>query len=134
MEITYKTNRNIVYSCKYHIVWCPKYRKKILIGQVEKRLKEIVKQVCIDKQSELIEIECDEDHIHILVDVDPQYGVHRLIKMIKRRSAFLLRKEFPFLKKILPCLWTNSYFISTVGGAPLSIIKEYIENQKLRIS
>ena len=90
--------------------------------------------MCIDKQSELIEIECDEDHIHILVDVDPQYGVHRLIKMIKRRSAFLLRKEFPFLKKILPCLWTNSYFISTVGGAPLSIIKEYIENQKLRIS
>ena len=134
MEITYKTNRNIVYSCKYHIVWCPKYRKKILIGQVEKRLKEIVKQVCIDTQSELIEIECDEDHIHILVDVDPQYGVHRLIKMIKGRSAFLLRKEFPFLKKILPCLWTNSYFISTVGGAPLSIVKEYIENQKLRIS
>lgn len=134
MEITYKPNRNIVYSCKYHIVWCPKYRKKILVGDVEERLKEIAKQVCKETQSELIEIECDKDHIHILVDVDPQYGVHRLVKMIKGRSAFLLRKEFPFLKKILPCLWTNSYFVSTVGGAPLSVVKQYIENQKLRTS
>jgi len=52
--------------------------------------------------------------------------------MIKGRSAFLLRKEFPFLKKILPCLWTNSYFVSTVGDTPLSVVKQYIENQKLR--
>ncbi len=134
MEITYKTNHNIVYSCKYHIVWCPKYRKKILVGHVEERLKEIAKQVCNEMQSELIEIECDKDHIHILVEVDPQYGMHRLVKMIKNRSAFLLRKEFPFLKKILPCLWTNSYFVSTVGDTPLSMVKQYVENRKLRTS
>ena len=83
---------------------------------------------------ELIEIECDRDHIHILVDVDPQYGVHRLVKLIKGRSAFLLRKEFPVLKSIMPCMWTNSYFVSTVGVAPLSVVKQYIENQKLRLS
>ena len=80
----------------------------------------------------MIEIECDKDHVHILVDVDPQYGVHRLVKLIKGRSAFLLRKEFLFLKKTMPCMWTNSYFVSTVGGAPLSVVKQYIENQKLR--
>ncbi len=104
MKIKYKTNRNISYSCKYHIVWCPKYRKKVLVGEVEKRLKEITKIICAEVQVELIEIECDKDHIHILVDVDPQYGVHRLVKLIKGRSSFLLRKEFMFLKKTMPCM------------------------------
>ena len=132
MEITYKTNRNISYSCKYHIVWCPKYWKKVLVGEVEKRLKEITKIICAEVRVELIEIECDKDYVHILVDVDPQYGVHRLVKLIKGRSAFLLRQAFLFLKKTMPCMWTNSYFVSTVGGAPLSVVKQYIENQKLR--
>ena len=108
MKITYRTNNNICYSCKYHVVWCPKYRKKILIGSVEERLKEIVKEVCAEVRAELIELECDKDHIHILVDIDPQYGIHSLIKSIKGRSSFLLRKEFPFLKKTMPCMWTNS--------------------------
>lgn len=134
MKITYKTNNNICYSCKYHIVWCSKYRKKILVGLVENRLKEIVQEACKEVRADLIEIECDKDHIHILVDIDPQYGVHSLIKLIKGRSAFLLRKEFPFLKRTMPCMWTNSYFVSTVGGAPLKVIKQYIENQKLRSS
>ncbi|MEE4363746.1 MAG: IS200/IS605 family transposase [Desulfotignum sp.] len=132
MNITYKTNNNICYSCKYHVVWCPKYRKKILKGNIEKRLKQIVKDVCNEKQSDLIEIECDKDHIHILVEVDPQYGIHRLIKQIKGVSSKKLREEFPVLKKTLPTLWTNSYFVSTIGGAPSSVIKQYIENQKTR--
>lgn len=132
MGITYRSNKNILYSCKYHVVWCPKYRKKILTGEVEKQLKEITRMVCKETKAELIEIECDKDHIHILVDVDPQYGIHRLIKRIKGRSAFLLRNEFQFLKRTMPCMWTNSYFVSTVGGAPLNVIKQYIENQKFR--
>lgn len=134
MELAYKTNKNISYSCKYHIVWCSKYRRKVIIDEVEKCLKKIIATVCGQTRSDLIEIECDKDHIHILVEIDPQYGVHRLVKLIKGRSAFLLRKEFPFLKKGMPCMWTNSYFVSTVGGAPLSVIKRYIENQKLKIS
>lgn len=132
MKITYKSNNNICYSCKYHVVWCPKYRRKILVDKVEKRLKQIVKEVCKEKESDLIEIECDKDHIHVLVEVDPQFGVHRLVKQIKGRSSKLLRDEFPFLKRMLPTLWTNSYFVSTVGGAPISVIKQYIENQKTR--
>ena len=132
MKLTYRSNRNIVFSCKYHVVWCPKYRKKILTGKVESRLKKIVKEVCKEKDAILLEAECDGDHIHILVDVDPQFSIHKLIKFIKGRSAKLLREEFPFLKSSLPCLWTNSYFVSTVGGAPISVVKKYIENQKLR--
>lgn len=88
MKITYKSNNNICYSCKYHIVWCPEYRKKVLIGSVEVRLKEVVQEVCKEVRAELIEVEYDKDHIHMLVDIDPQYGVHRLIKLIKGRSVF----------------------------------------------
>ncbi len=134
MKITYKSNKNVVYSCKYHVVWCPKYRKKVLIGDVEIRLKAIVKDVCEERNAKLIEVECDEDHIHLLIEVDPQYGIHRLVKQMKGRSSYLLRKEFSFLCKILPTLWTNSYFVSTVGGAPISVVKQYVENQKLRSS
>ena len=105
-----------------------------MVGSVEERLKEIVREVCKEVRAELIEIECDKDHIHILVDIDPQYGIHSLIKLVKGRSSFLLRKEFLFLKRTMPCMWTNSYFVSTVGGAPLKVVKQYIENQKLRSS
>jgi putative transposase len=70
------------------------------------------------------------DHVHLLIDVDPQFGVHRVVKAIKGRSSRLLRSEFRWLRSRLPTLWTNSYFVSTVGGAPLAVIKRYIENQK----
>ena len=128
--VKYKSNRNIVYSCKYHIVWCPKYRRKVLVGDVEKRLKEIIQEVANEVNVEIIEMETDKDYIHILCEVDPQFGVNRFIKLAKGRSARVLREEFSHLKTKLPTLWTNSYFISTVGGAPLEIIKQYIENQQ----
>jgi putative transposase len=126
----YKSNNNVVYSCKYHVVWCPKYRRKVLIGDVADRLKDLVRKIVIEQQSELIELEIMPDHVHLLVEVDPQYGIHRLVKQIKGLTSRILRQEFPKIKSRLPTLWTNSYFVSTVGGAPLSIIKQYIENQK----
>jgi putative transposase len=70
------------------------------------------------------------DHVHLLVEIDPQYGIHRLVKQLKGRSSRLLRKEFVELTTRLPTLWSNSYFVSTVGGAPLAVIKQYVENQK----
>ena len=129
-EIKYKSNHNIVYSCKYHIIWCPKYRRGVLKDGVDLRLKEIIQETCIELESELIELEVMPDHVHLLVEVDPQFGVHKLIKRIKGRSSRYLRNEFPHLRSRIPTLWTNSYFISTVGGAPLEIIKQYVENQK----
>jgi len=126
----YKSNNNIVFSCKYHIVWCPKYRRKVLIGDVENRLKEIIKEIAIELNVEIIEIETDKDHIHILIDIDPQFGVMKFIRIAKGRSSRILRDEFHHLKTKLPTLWTNSSFITTVGGAPLEIVKQYIENQQ----
>ena len=126
----YKSNNNIVFSCKYHIVWCPKYRRKVLIGDVEKRLKEIIKELSLELNVEIIEMETDKDHIHILIDIDPQFGVMKFIRLAKGRSSKLLRDEFHHLKTKLPTLWTNSAFISTVGGASLEIVKQYIESQQ----
>ena len=129
-SIKYKSNNNVVYSCKYHVVWCPKYRRSVLVGDVDVRLKEIIQEVCIEFSAEMIEMEVMPDHVHLLVEVDPQFGIHRLVKFIKGRSSRLLRYEFPHLKSRLPTLWTNSYFVSTVGGAPLEVIRQYIEQQK----
>ncbi|NJR53079.1 MAG: IS200/IS605 family transposase [Leptolyngbyaceae cyanobacterium CSU_1_3] len=130
MAQTFKTNHNVVYSCKYHVVWCPKYRRKVLIDGVEVRLKEILHEVVSETTGEILEIEVMPDHVHVLVEIDPQYGIAKLVRNMKGRSSRFLRQEFPWLKSRLPTLWTNSYFVSTVGGAPTSIIKQYIENQK----
>jgi len=131
-DVPYKTNRNIVYSCKYHVVWCPKYRRPVLAGGVDVRLKEILYQTAQELQAEIIEIEIMPDHVHLLCEVDPQFGIHRLVKRLKGRSSRLLRQEFSCLKSCLPTLWTNSYFVATVGGTPLAVIKQYIEQQKGR--
>ena len=83
----YKSNNNVVYSCKYHVVWCPKYRRKVLVGDVETRLKEIVKQVCDENQIDLLEMEVMPDHLHLLLEVDPQFGIHKAVKLIKGHAA-----------------------------------------------
>lgn len=126
----YKSNNNVVYSCKYHVVWCPKYRRKVLISGIEIRLKELIQEACAEINVDIIEMEIMPDHVHLLIEVDPQYGIHRTVKLIKGKTSRILRQEFSELKTRLPTLWTNSYFVSTVGGAPLSVIKQYIENQK----
>ena len=126
----YKSNANVVYSCKYHIVWCPKYRRKVIVGAVEARLKELIHQICSELCVEIIAMELMPDHVHLILDVDPQFGVHKVVKTIKGRTSFVLRSEFRNLTTKLPTLWTNSYFVSTVGGAPLEAIKQYVENQK----
>lgn len=125
-----KSNRNVVYSCKYHVVWCPKYRRPVLVNGVDGRLKDIIRETCAEIHAELIEMEVMPDHVHLLVEVDPQYGIHRAVRLIKGRSSRLLRDEYPWLKSRLPTLWTNSYFVSTVGGAPLKTVRQYIESQK----
>jgi len=127
---TYKSNRNVYYSCKYHVVWYPKYRRKVLGEGIAERLKQIIFEVCQEHQADIVRMEIMPDHVHLLVECDPQFGIHRLVRLLKGRSSRLLRQEFPVLKRKLPTLWTNSYFVSTVGGAPLTVIKQYIENQK----
>jgi putative transposase len=129
-ERLFKSNRNVVYSCKYHIIFCPKYRRKVLVNGVDTRLKAIIGEVASDMQVEVIELEIMPDHVHVLCEIDPQLGVHKFVKQLKGRSSRLLRQEYGWLRSRLPTLWTNAYFVATVGGAPLAVIKQYIENQK----
>jgi putative transposase len=117
----YRSN-NITHLYRYNIVWFSKYLRKILIGTVEARLKEIINQVCSKFHVQIIEMEVMPDHIHLLLEVDSQLNVHRVVKIIKRHSSRILKAEFKTIKLQLPSFWANSYFISTVD-ASLEIIK-----------
>lgn len=93
-------------------------------------MKELIQQTAAEINAEIFEMEIMPDHVHLLIEVDPQFGINKAIRHIKGFSSHTLRSEFPSLKSRLPTLWTNSYFVSSVGGAPLEEIKKYIQNQK----
>ena len=101
MHMEYKSNRNVVYSCKYHVVWCPKYRRKVLVNGVDTRLKELIREVCEENRIEVIEMEIMPDHVHLLMEVDPQFGIHKAVKLIKGRTSRILRQEFSWLRSRL---------------------------------
>jgi putative transposase len=101
----------------------------VLEGQIAKRCEQVLPQTAKKYKAEIIRLEIMADHVHWLVEIDPQLGIHRLVKNLKGASSHTLRKEFASLVSRLPTLWTNSYFVSTVGGAPWSVIQQYVENQ-----
>ncbi|MGG0756128.1 IS200/IS605 family transposase [Brevibacillus laterosporus] len=127
-----ESNNNIVFDCKYHVVFCPKYRKKVLIEPVDVRLKELFLEKAQELRTEVVEMEIMPDHVHLLITCDPQFGIHRIVKHLKGYTSRVLRMEFRHLKSRLPSLWTNSYFVATVGTVQLDVIKKYIESQKER--
>jgi putative transposase len=114
------------------VVFCPKYRRNVLLPPIDERLKTILLEQIERWGQELIEVEVMPDHVHLLVGCDPQFGIHRLIKLLKGYSSHQLRLEYPALKRRLPSLWTNSYFCATVGGVTLETLKRYVERQKDR--
>ena len=123
-------NSHQVYELGYHIIFCTKYRHKILTGEVEIACRNAIAETCAAYGWTLEETEVMPDHVHLLLSIDPQLSIHRAIKRIKGRSSHDLREEFPWLKSRIPTLWTNSYFVSTAGGAPLAQVRKYIERQK----
>ncbi len=129
-ETSYKRNWNVFYACHYYVVWCPKYRRKVLVPPIDERLKQISGEICEERNAEIEALEVMLDHVHLLVCVNPQLGIHRLMRLVKGRSSGLLRQEFPVLKWKLPTLWANTDFCATIGDAPLSVSKQYIEQQK----
>lgn len=132
MEHKVKSNSNVVYNCFYHLVWVPKYRRKVLVTPYDARLKEILRETVQRWGQECIEIEVMPDHVHLVVSCDPQFGIHRLVRLVKGASSHQMRQEFPELKKRLPSLWNNSYYCGTTGGVTLEVIKRYVEGQKGR--
>lgn len=126
----YKSSKHLVYSCQYHVIFCPKYRRKVLTGNIAERLKELVLEKQEEFQYEILDMEVMPDHVHLLIDVDPKIGVYSVVSKIKGYTSKQLREEFPELKKKLPTLWTHSKFISSVGSVTLDVVKRYIEEQK----
>ncbi|WP_373419763.1 IS200/IS605 family transposase [Brevibacillus reuszeri] len=132
MSRSVETNHNIVFDCKYHVVFCPKYRKKVLTEPVDIRLKELFLEKAMELRAEIVEMEIMPDHVHLLIKCDPQFGIHRVVKHLKGYTSRVMRMEFRHLKSRLPSLWTNAYFVATVGTVQLDVIKKYIESQKER--
>ena len=128
--IAYKSNRNVYYLCKYHVVWCPKYRRKVLTEAIAKRLGAIINEVCQEHQVEVLSLEIMPDHVHLFVQATPTIAPNRIIAAIKGYTSHELRKEFPELTHRLPTLWTRSYFVSSHGNITVSAIKSYISEQK----
>ena len=127
---TYHHGEHIVYSCQYHVVFCPKYRRKVLVDGIDVRLKELFPQIARDLGGSVIEMEVMPDHVHLLVDIDPRMSAADFVASLKRRSSHAIRTEFPAIKSRLPSLWTRGKFIGSVGSVSLDVVKQYIENQK----
>lgn len=131
MEVTH--GRGYVYSIQYHIVWCVKYRYKIITEQIENRLIEILNKIADDNGFQILECNTDKDHIHFLVNCSPQHYIPDMVKALKGVSARLLMKEFrEELKRKLwgGHLWNPSYFVATVSENTEEQIRKYIQNQK----
>ena len=127
-NMDYQHSRNQVYFLNYHLVWCPKRRRPVLVGGIAQRLRETLTQMAQEKQVKILALEIQPDHLHLFVSCSPQMVVHKLVKAFKGRSSHLLRKEYPSLLR-LPSLWTNSYFVSTAGNVSSETIRKYIETQ-----
>ena len=131
MEVTH--GRGCVYSIQYHIVWCVKYRHRILTPQVENKLVEILDMVADCENFQILECNTDKDHIHLLINCSPQHYIPDIIQKLKGNSSRLLMKEFgTALKKKLwgGHLWNPSYFVSTISENTEEQIRKYIKNQK----
>ena len=131
-NVNYFSSSHLVFKCSYHVIICPKYRHKILIGKVSDRLKEIILSIAKTHDFVIEQVETDRDHIHMIISCNPRYGIMKCISSIKSISAYVLFKEFPILKKkYFWCghLWSRSSFVATTGSVSLEVVKEYIKNQ-----
>jgi len=125
----YQRLRNKVFLIQYHLVWCPKRRKPVLVGEVKDRLEQIIRQVADELGVKVLELAINPDHVHLFISAYPTIPVHKIVRRIKGRSSNILRREFPELLK-LPSLWTHSYYVSTIGAVSREDVEKYIEAQK----
>ena len=128
-----RTGRSVVFNLHVHLVFITKYRRDVFTNRVLNDLKEIFTKICLDFEAELEEFNGEHDHVHLLINYPPKASVSSLVNSLKGVSSRLIRKKnYPEIQKKLwgNQLWSPSYFAGSCGGAPLSIIKQYIENQQ----
>ena len=126
----YAKNSGAVFSLKYHLVWCPKYRRPVLEGAIEERLREVLESVRAEHGWTIHVLEVMPDHVHLFIESDPIYSVAEIVNRLKGASSRILRSEFPALRSRLPTLWSRSYYAGTVGTVSDAVVRRYIESQK----
>ena len=126
----YQTQSHVKWECKYHIVWCPKYRRKKLYGKIRKRFGEIIHELCRQKGVTLIEGHAQPDHVHLCLSIHPKNRVADMVGFLKGKSAICLNKEFSNTRSTGKHFWIRGYFVSTVG-LDLEVIREYIRHQSV---
>lgn len=130
MDERYRTNTGAMYSLKYHFVWCPKYRYKVLIDKVEKRLRQLLQEKAKERQWQILALEIMPDHVHIFIECDTSDAPAFIANQLKGFTSRFLRKEFAHLSSRMPCMWSRSYYVGSVGTVSEKTVKKYIENQK----
>lgn len=125
----YQTDRGAAYSLGYHLVWCPKYRRSVLVDSVAERLRELIEQKADGHGWPIVALEIMPDHVHLFVRADPTAAPSHIANQIKGFTSKVLRDEFPHLRRRLPTLWSRSYFVASVGNVSASTIQKYIETQ-----
>ncbi len=126
----YIASETSVHFMNYHFVWCPKYRRKILVRDVKKRLEKLIQQKTKELNGEVLSLAIGDDHVHLFVRTTPTIAPNSFIGKVKGFTSRILRQEFPTVKSRLPTLWTRSYFVSTHGHISDAMIKKYIDEQK----
>jgi putative transposase len=126
----YSKNAGAIFSLKLHIVWCPKYRRKVLTGDVEIRLSELLHAKANELEMTIHALEIMPDHVHLFIEFDPRWGVAEIVNRLKGFTSRILRQEFQSLRSRLPTLWSRSYYAGTVGYVSEETVRKYIEDQK----
>ena len=124
----YIRDEHRVHLIAYHLIWCPKRRKPVLVDKVAKNCQSLIEQKCEQHGWTILNITVQPDHIHLFVRVYPTISAADVVKECKGLTSYELRKKYPELKK-LPCMWNRSYFASTAGNVSAETIKKYIEAQ-----
>ena len=129
----YRKSSHCVYDCKFHLVWITKYRKKVLVGLVAERIRELLRQICKANEVDIIKGHVSKDHIHLFVSVPPNMSVSKLVQLLKGKSSYKMLQENSQLQKEFwgRHLWARGYFVATSGNVTDEVIMEYIENQDL---
>ena len=128
MELEYIRDEHRVHMIIYHVIWCPKRRKSVLIGDVKSECEKLIREKCTQMGWTVLELSVQPDHVHLFIRVFPTTPVSLVVKECKGVTGYFLRKKFPELLK-LPCMWTYSYFASTAGTVSAQTIQAYIEAQ-----
>lgn len=130
MDKRWTHSNKAVYNIGYHLIWCPKYRRRVLINEVEIRLKELLFEKADKLGLSIEKLEVMPDHVHCFIKCSPVDSPHFIVQQLKGYTSKILREEFKFLKSRLPSLWTRSYYCESVGHISETTIKKYIEEQK----